>query len=122
MAAPVKARKRRHFPDSLILDLIVQGWKRRLVEQLGCSVANWPLSAYRWRSYYNMRTDALDRFGTRLEHRHDPNPNQGNDGKRGVMRHRLLRLRAILVRNRAQNLNAVRVLTMREHCTCIAVR
>jgi SAM-dependent methyltransferase len=36
---------------------------------LGVDVANWPLSAYRWRSYYNMRTDALDRFGTRLEHR-----------------------------------------------------
>jgi glycosyltransferase involved in cell wall biosynthesis/SAM-dependent methyltransferase len=35
----------------------------------GLNVANWPLSAYRWRSYYSMRTDALDRFGTRLEHR-----------------------------------------------------
>ncbi len=41
----------------------------RLVERLGGKVANWPLSAYRWRSYYSMRTDALDRFGTRLEHR-----------------------------------------------------
>jgi SAM-dependent methyltransferase len=41
----------------------------RLVEALGGSVPNWPLSAYRWRSYYSMRTDALDRFGTRLEHR-----------------------------------------------------
>lgn len=41
----------------------------RLVEHLGGKVANWPLSAYRWRSYYSMRTDALDRFGTRLEHR-----------------------------------------------------
>jgi SAM-dependent methyltransferase len=41
----------------------------RLFERLGGSVANWPLSAYRWRSYYAMRTDALDRFGTRLEHR-----------------------------------------------------
>jgi hypothetical protein len=35
----------------------------------GCNVANWPLSAYRARTYYVMRTDALDRFGTRLEHR-----------------------------------------------------
>ena len=37
--------------------------------RLGVRVDNWPLSAYRWRSYYSMRTDALDRFGTRLEHR-----------------------------------------------------
>ncbi len=41
----------------------------RLFERLGCNVANWPLSTYRWHSYYIMRTDALDRFGTRLEHR-----------------------------------------------------
>jgi SAM-dependent methyltransferase len=41
----------------------------RLSERLGFNVSNFPLSAYRWRSYYSMRTDALDRFGTRLEHR-----------------------------------------------------
>ncbi len=41
----------------------------QLSERLGGDVANWPLSAYRWRSYYAMRTDALDRFGTRLERR-----------------------------------------------------
>jgi ubiquinone/menaquinone biosynthesis C-methylase UbiE len=41
----------------------------QLLQRLGFSVAKWPLSAYRWRSYYTMRTDALDRFGTRLEHR-----------------------------------------------------
>ena len=41
----------------------------RLFERLGCNVADWPLSAYRGRSYYSMRNDALDRFGTRLEHR-----------------------------------------------------
>jgi ubiquinone/menaquinone biosynthesis C-methylase UbiE len=41
----------------------------RVFERLGGNVANWPLSAYRWRSYYAMRTDALDRFGTRIEHR-----------------------------------------------------
>ena len=28
-----------------------------------------PLAAYRHRSFYSMRTDALDRFGTRVEHR-----------------------------------------------------
>jgi hypothetical protein len=41
----------------------------QLFERLGGNVANWPLAAYRWRSYYAMRTDALDRFGTRIEHR-----------------------------------------------------
>lgn len=35
----------------------------------GMDVSNFPLSAYRKLSYYTMRTDALDRFGTRLEHR-----------------------------------------------------
>ncbi|HEV8014416.1 MAG TPA: class I SAM-dependent methyltransferase [Stellaceae bacterium] len=40
-----------------------------LAERRGAKVDHWPLSAYRWRSYYSMRTDALDRFGTRLEHR-----------------------------------------------------
>lgn len=40
-----------------------------LAEKCGAAVDDWPLSAYRWRSYYSMRTDALDRFGTRLEHR-----------------------------------------------------
>jgi len=38
-------------------------------EALTLNVSNWPLSAYRHRSFYVMRTDALDRFGTRLEQR-----------------------------------------------------
>jgi len=41
----------------------------QLAELLGGNLTNWPLGAYRWRSYYAMRTDALDRFGTRLERR-----------------------------------------------------
>ena len=41
-----------------------------LLERLGMKrVKSFPLSAYRNRSYYSMRTDALDRFGTRLEQR-----------------------------------------------------
>jgi SAM-dependent methyltransferase len=40
-----------------------------LLEKLGASVASFPLSAYRRRSLYLMRNDALDRFGTRLERR-----------------------------------------------------
>jgi len=38
-------------------------------ERMGADVSNLPLSAYRQTSFYSMRTDALDRFGTRLEQR-----------------------------------------------------
>jgi SAM-dependent methyltransferase len=41
----------------------------RVAERAGLDVRHLPLSAYRDRSFYVMRTDALDRFGTRLEHR-----------------------------------------------------
>ena len=40
-----------------------------LAERCGACVDNLPLSGYRDRSFYVMRTDALDRFGTRLEKR-----------------------------------------------------
>lgn len=40
-----------------------------LAEELGVDPAQFPLAPYRHRSFYSMRTDALDRFGTRLEHR-----------------------------------------------------
>jgi ubiquinone/menaquinone biosynthesis C-methylase UbiE len=40
-----------------------------LMETIGYKVNNFPLSAYRNLSLYTMRTDALDRFGTRLEKR-----------------------------------------------------
>ena len=40
-----------------------------VAEKLGAKVGSIPLSAYRHSSFYTMRTDALDRFGTRLEHR-----------------------------------------------------
>jgi ubiquinone/menaquinone biosynthesis C-methylase UbiE len=38
-------------------------------EKIGFDVNNMPLSAYRNLSFYTMRTDSLDRFGTRLEKR-----------------------------------------------------
>ena len=41
----------------------------RLGMRIGCDVGHWPLSFYADRSFYVMRTDALDRFGTRLEKR-----------------------------------------------------
>jgi hypothetical protein len=40
-----------------------------LAETLGADVASFPLAYYRKRSFYTLRTDALDRFGTRLEQR-----------------------------------------------------
>jgi ubiquinone/menaquinone biosynthesis C-methylase UbiE len=40
-----------------------------LLERLGADVTNFPLSYYRDSSVYTMKTDALDRFGTFLEHR-----------------------------------------------------
>lgn len=41
----------------------------KFAERMGASVDHIPLSAYRDQSFYVMRTDALDRFGTRLEKR-----------------------------------------------------
>jgi SAM-dependent methyltransferase len=40
-----------------------------LAERMGQDVSNYPLSEYRERTFYTMKTDALDRFGTRLERR-----------------------------------------------------
>lgn len=40
-----------------------------LGEKFGANVDNLPLAPYRHYSFYTMRTDALDRFGTRLEQR-----------------------------------------------------
>lgn len=44
-----------------------------LLEKSGMSVEKIPLSQYRNNSFYTMRTDALDRFGTRLEKRFTKN-------------------------------------------------
>jgi hypothetical protein len=41
----------------------------RLLERMGMNVELMPLSYYRRRSFYVMRNDVLDRFGTRLEQR-----------------------------------------------------
>lgn len=40
-----------------------------LLEKLGVDVSNFPLTWYRNEPFYIMRTDSLDRFGTRLEQR-----------------------------------------------------
>ncbi len=39
------------------------------MEKLGFDISNIPISAYKNNSLYTMKTDALDRFGTKLEHR-----------------------------------------------------
>ncbi len=44
-----------------------------LLEKIGVNVRHLPLSQYRGFSFYSMRTDALDRFGTRLEKRFTKN-------------------------------------------------
>ena len=41
----------------------------RALERRGANVESLPLSAYRDRSFYTIRTDAYDRFATRLEQR-----------------------------------------------------
>ncbi|PPE03916.1 hypothetical protein HCUR_00696 [Holospora curviuscula] len=41
----------------------------KILEKIGISVRNFPLSFYRDKSFFVMQTDALDRFGTRLEQR-----------------------------------------------------
>lgn len=57
-------------PKQLVTDLIALAvyWPlARLAERLGLPVAAFLLSYYRSCSYYTMRTDARDRFGTPLE-------------------------------------------------------
>jgi len=61
----------RHLGSELAAALIYFPLARlaRLLERGGVNVESFPLSFYRRRSYYVMRNDALDRFGTRLEKR-----------------------------------------------------
>ena len=63
-------------PRSIVADLIagVVYWPlarvARLVERTGRDPSFLPLFQYRQRSFYVMRNDAFDRFGTRLEKRY----------------------------------------------------
>lgn len=61
----------RYFVSQIIAGLVYFPLARfaLLGEKLGLNVRNFPLSQYRDKSFYTMRTDALDRFGTRLERR-----------------------------------------------------
>ena len=62
---------RRHLVTNVIAGTVYLPLARTAsaLEKLGVDVAAFPLSAYRHRSFYTMRTDALDRFGTQLEQR-----------------------------------------------------
>jgi SAM-dependent methyltransferase len=61
----------RYVASQLIAGLVYYPLARAawLFERVGGKGDGLPLSAYRHRSFYVMRTDALDRFGTRLEQR-----------------------------------------------------
>ncbi len=63
--------KTKIFITSIIAYLIYYPLARFafISEKLGIDVSNFPLSDYRNKSFYFMKTDALDRFGTRLEKR-----------------------------------------------------
>jgi ubiquinone/menaquinone biosynthesis C-methylase UbiE len=61
----------RYFVSQVIAGIIYLPFAKTacLLDKLGLDVSNIPLSAYRHLTFYSMRTDALDRFGTRLEQR-----------------------------------------------------
>jgi SAM-dependent methyltransferase len=56
----------------------------RSLERLGLKVDALPLAQYRSNSFYTMRTDALDRFGTRLEKRFTKDEIQGMMERTGL--------------------------------------
>ena len=59
-----------------IIALIVYFPLARLCQlffKIGMDIHSFPLSNYRNKSFYTMRTDALDRFGTKLELRYTRN-------------------------------------------------
>ena len=64
-----------HIPRKGVTSAIAAGiyWPlargAAVLERLGRDVSNIPLAPYRHSSFYTMRTDALDRLGTRLEQR-----------------------------------------------------
>lgn len=61
----------RYFVSQVIAGVIYMPLAKTayFLEKMGFNVSNVPLSAYKDSSFYTMRTDALDRFGTRLEQR-----------------------------------------------------
>jgi hypothetical protein len=56
----------------------------RLMEGLGLNARNIPLYDYRQHSFYTLRTDARDRFGTPLEQRFTREQLAGKLGRAGL--------------------------------------
>lgn len=65
----------RYAASQLIAALVYWPLARagRVLERLGKLPSGWPLAYYRDKPFYVLRTDALDRFGTRLEKRFTQN-------------------------------------------------
>ena len=65
----------KHFVTDMIALLVYLplAISTKYLERLGCGVLSIPLSYYRNHSFYTMRTDARDRFGTPLEQRFTQN-------------------------------------------------
>ena len=63
--------KLRYLTSQLLAALVYWPLARfaLVLEKLGVLPAGWPLAYYRDKPFYVLRTDALDRFGTRLEKR-----------------------------------------------------
>lgn len=61
----------RYLASQILAALVYWPFARtaRLLEAMGVNASNVPLYWYRHKSFYMLRTDALDRFGTRLEKR-----------------------------------------------------
>ena len=70
MLSPLSFRKKIYI-TSILAYLIYYPMARfaLVCEKIGINVTNFPLSDYRKKSFYFMKTDALDRFGTRVEKR-----------------------------------------------------
>lgn len=45
------------------------GRSAQVASRIGLKTDSFPLAAYKYQSFYTMRTDSLDRFGTRIEQR-----------------------------------------------------
>jgi ubiquinone/menaquinone biosynthesis C-methylase UbiE len=71
MISAMPARMRHWATDPIALFVYYPlATSARVMEFLGVLPRAWPLSGYRNVSFYTMRTDALDRFGTSLEKRY----------------------------------------------------
>ncbi|MGF1508230.1 MAG: class I SAM-dependent methyltransferase [Myxococcota bacterium] len=68
--ARVPEKARQHVTDGIAAAVYLPAARAaRFVDKVGLDPSPLPLSYYRNASFYTMRTDARDRFGTRLEHR-----------------------------------------------------